>query len=149
MTQLIKSTQPTLFPSELFTHILGYCDDTIEDKQKKNMTKVVNDFSQIFKVRNEEGIDNIMPECDEVERALLDMCVHEDVLFQLNCILITPVKIDGVGQDFQEIRTCTKVNETCTLNTYTKIGTICDESKQYFREGTLFTPLIYSQCTNY
>tara|TARA_R110002153_G_scaffold272513_1_gene441316 strand:+ start:525 stop:962 length:438 start_codon:yes stop_codon:yes gene_type:complete len=145
MTQLNKSTY---FPSGVLTHILSYCADTIERKQQKRMKMIVNAFKEIFKVRNEEGIYNIMGGSDK--SSLLDASLfvpYSDILFQLNSILITPCRIDGTNQDFKEIKTCTVINDTCTLNSYTKIGTMGYKSEQYFR--TIPPPLIYSQCTNY
>ena len=140
MTQVNKSTY---FPSGVLTHILSYCDDTIERKQQNRMKMIVNAFKEIFNVRNEEGIYNIMSGSDE--SALLDESLfvpNSDVLFQLNSILITPCRIDGCCQVFKEIKTSTVINDTCTLNSYTKIGTET-------RFDVPPPPLIYSQCTNY
>ena len=151
MTQLIISTPPTLFPSELFTHILGYCDDTIERKQKKHMKKVVNAFKEIFEVRTEEGINSIS---SKIELNILKNKLFQDIYPFKNkyslpfaSILITPVRLN-IPQDFKEIRTCNEVTDRCNLNTYTKIGTICgyhdsDNARH------LPPPLTYSHCTNY
>jgi len=147
MTQLIISTPPTLFPSELFTHILGYCDDTIEDKQKTRMKKVVNAFKEIFEVRTEEGLpDTISNEAwhDAESKFVPDA----DIIFELYYILITPCVVMARNQEFKEIRTCTVVNDNCILNSYTKIGTE-RPMVVHNRPLTTFPPLIYSQCTNY
>tara|TARA_R110002153_G_scaffold219591_1_gene372091 strand:+ start:169 stop:585 length:417 start_codon:yes stop_codon:yes gene_type:complete len=138
MTQLIKSTPPTLFPSELFTHILGYCDDTIEDKQKNQMKKVINDFKLISKSRKELGIGNKTSTEDWNKIEDLFEGYYSDVLFGIHHIITTVCEFTWGMKEVKEVYTCTKVNDNCTINSYTKTGT-----------DSFDLTLTYSQCTNY
>ena len=56
----------TYFPKEVFTNILSYCDDTIEEKKKKQKNKfkvVLNDLKAIvidsYLFANQENEDDI------------------------------------------------------------------------------------------
>lgn len=84
MTQLIKSTPPTYFPKEVFTHILGYCDDAIEQKQrflnKKCMTVV--DMVSVCKMKREYKLRKIVSKFVHGQGVDPNNHIYEDALDQ-------------------------------------------------------------------
>jgi len=42
------SALPTAFPTEIFRNILGYCNDTIEDRQRKLNKKLMKELDTMY-----------------------------------------------------------------------------------------------------
>ena len=49
MTQLNKGTY---LPSGVLTHILSYCGDDFKTQHQKQMSKIINDFTQLNKIHH-------------------------------------------------------------------------------------------------
>jgi hypothetical protein len=54
------SALPTAFPTEIFTNILGYCNDTIEDRQRKNNKAVMKQLKKTY----DDSCDEILEYVD-------------------------------------------------------------------------------------
>jgi hypothetical protein len=160
------------FPEGVFKNILSYCDDTIEEKQKKNMKQLVSDFDKIFKVRNEDGIDTkewiVDGEKFDIDSLFANKWwiykgVKEfdtDYAYTFRYILFNPSRLDIKG--FQqshwrmtELRTVIQFEDGPTIKSYTKNGeNTADEREHFNRMGWEdlfgdFTKLSFNVCTNY
>jgi len=160
-------------PEGIFKNILSYCDDTIEEKQKKKMKQLVSDFDKIFKVRNEDGIENKEWIVDEEKMDIDSLFANKwwmykgakefdtDYAYTFRHILFNPSRLDLVGYNgppnwrMTELRTVIQYGEGHTIKSYTKIGENMLEEREHFNRMNWvditgdFTKLTFNVCTNY